>query len=143
MTTTIAVTGKGGVGKTTVAAMTIKYLASSGGGAVLAIDADPSSNLNMVLGLDLEWTVADIRAKREIIDRKQARWGEVKGDKLSIGGEGMKGFYDKNKSHMSFIVTGSARLDYYRKGGDSLLGRYHYYRLHPFLLNPFLWCYQP
>jgi CO dehydrogenase maturation factor len=55
------VTGKGGVGKTTVAAMTIKYLASNGGGAVLAIDADPSSNLNMVLGLDLEWTVADIR----------------------------------------------------------------------------------
>jgi CO dehydrogenase maturation factor len=61
MTTTIAVTGKGGVGKTTVAAMTIKYLAGSGRGAILAIDADPSSNLNMVLGLDLEWTVADIR----------------------------------------------------------------------------------
>ena len=61
MTTTIAVTGKGGVGKTTVSAMTIKYLAGSGRGATLAIDADPSSNLNMVLGLDLEWTVADIR----------------------------------------------------------------------------------
>ena len=43
----------------------------------------------------------------------------------------LKGLYDKNKSDISFIVTGSARLDYYRKGGDSLLGRYHYYRLHP------------
>ena len=44
----------------------------------------------------------------------------------------MKGLYDKNKTSVSFIVTGSARLDYYRKGGDSLQGRYHYYRLHPF-----------
>jgi len=61
MTTTIALAGKGGVGKTTVAAMVIKYLAQNQDGAILAIDADPSSNLNMVLGLDLEWTVGDIR----------------------------------------------------------------------------------
>lgn len=44
----------------------------------------------------------------------------------------VKGLFDKNRSAVSFIVTGSARLDYYRKGGDSLQGRYHYYRLHPF-----------
>lgn len=44
----------------------------------------------------------------------------------------LKGFYDKHKSSVSFLVTGSARLDYYRKGGDSLQGRYHYHRLHPF-----------
>jgi len=44
----------------------------------------------------------------------------------------VKGFYDKNKENISFIITGSARLDYYSKGGDSLQGRYHYYRLHPF-----------
>ncbi len=61
MTTTIALAGKGGVGKTTIAGMVIKYLAQSQDGAILAIDADPSSNLNMVLGLDLEWTVGDIR----------------------------------------------------------------------------------
>lgn len=47
----------------------------------------------------------------------------------------VKGLYDKNKSSMSFIVTGSARLDYYRKGGDSLQGRYHYFRLHPLSLT--------
>ncbi len=47
----------------------------------------------------------------------------------------VKGWYDKHKSAVSFIVTGSARLDYYRKGGDSLQGRYHYYRLHPFTLT--------
>lgn len=61
MTTTIALAGKGGVGKTTVAGMIIKYLVNSQNGAILAIDADPSSNLNMVLGLQLEWTVGDIR----------------------------------------------------------------------------------
>jgi CO dehydrogenase maturation factor len=61
MTTTIALAGKGGVGKTTIAAMIVKYLASKQPGAILAIDADPSSNLNMVLGLELEWTVGDIR----------------------------------------------------------------------------------
>jgi CO dehydrogenase maturation factor len=61
MTTTIALAGKGGVGKTTVAGMIIKYLAQTQSGSILAIDADPSSNLNMVLGLDLEWTVGDIR----------------------------------------------------------------------------------
>jgi len=61
MTTTIALAGKGGVGKTTIAGMVIKYLAQSQNEAILAIDADPSSNLNMVLGLDLEWTVGDVR----------------------------------------------------------------------------------
>jgi len=41
--------------------MVVKYLVHNKNGAVLAIDADPSSNLNMVLGLNLEWTVGDIR----------------------------------------------------------------------------------
>ena len=61
MTITIALAGKGGVGKTTIAGMIIKYLVENQPGTVLAIDADPSSNLNMVLGLDLDWTVGDIR----------------------------------------------------------------------------------
>jgi predicted AAA+ superfamily ATPase len=47
----------------------------------------------------------------------------------------VKGFYDTCKSEVSFIITGSARLDYYSKGGDSLHGRYHHYRLHPFSLQ--------
>lgn len=46
----------------------------------------------------------------------------------------IKGEYDKLKNRFKFLVTGSARLDLYRKGGDSLQGRYHYYRLHPFTL---------
>lgn len=46
----------------------------------------------------------------------------------------LKGLYDKYKKDIRLIVTGSARLDHFRKGGDSLLGRYHYYRLHPLSL---------
>lgn len=61
MTITIALAGKGGVGKTTISAMVIKFLIQNQQASVLAIDADPSSNLNMVLGLDLDWTVGDIR----------------------------------------------------------------------------------
>lgn len=61
MSVTIALAGKGGVGKTTISGMLVKYLAQNQPGSILAIDADPSSNLNMVLGLDLEWTVGDIR----------------------------------------------------------------------------------
>ena len=44
----------------------------------------------------------------------------------------IKGIYDKNKDRIKIAVTGSSRLDIYRKGGDSLLGRYHYFRMHPF-----------
>lgn len=47
----------------------------------------------------------------------------------------LKGFFDKKKEIQKFIVTGSARLDIYRRGGDSLLGRYRYLRLHPFSVN--------
>lgn len=43
----------------------------------------------------------------------------------------LKGLYDKNKGRHQILVTGSARLDFYRFGGDSLQGRYHYLRLHP------------
>ena len=47
----------------------------------------------------------------------------------------LKGIYDVSHRHHSFLVTGSARLDVYRRGGDSLMGRYHYWRLHPFTLD--------
>ena len=47
----------------------------------------------------------------------------------------IKGFFDKNRERYRIIVTGSSRLDVYRKGGDSLLGRYHHYRLHPLSLR--------
>lgn len=55
---------------------------------------------------------------------KFARWRQV-----------VKGLFDKRKQELKIIVTGSGRLDYYRRGGDSLQGRYHFYRLYPFSLN--------
>lgn len=61
MTMTIAIAGKGGVGKTTFAAMLIKYIRTNNLGYVLAIDGDPASNLNLVLGMDLPETVGRIR----------------------------------------------------------------------------------
>jgi predicted AAA+ superfamily ATPase len=47
----------------------------------------------------------------------------------------IKGIYDVSHDLHSFLIMGSARLDVYRRGGDSLLGRYHYWRLHPFTLD--------
>lgn len=50
----------------------------------------------------------------------------------------LKGQFDKHKADFNILVTGSARLDVCRRGGDSLMGRYYYYRLHPFSLAEFL-----
>jgi len=50
----------------------------------------------------------------------------------------LKGVFDVYHERFKILVTGSARLDIYRKGGDSLMGRYHYYRLHPFSLAEFI-----
>lgn len=43
----------------------------------------------------------------------------------------LKGLFDLHGPRQKILVTGSARLDFYRFGGDSLQGRYHYLRLHP------------
>lgn len=47
----------------------------------------------------------------------------------------VKGLYDKRGEELEILVTGSARLDYYRRGGDSLQGRYHFYHMFPFTLS--------
>jgi CO dehydrogenase maturation factor len=61
MTTTIALAGKGGTGKTTISALLIRHLMEKQDGSILAIDADPATNLNMVLGMEIEGVVGDIR----------------------------------------------------------------------------------
>ena len=61
MTQTIAFAGKGGVGKTTICGMLIQYLCRKKNGAVLAVDADANSNLNEVLGVEVEMTLGEIR----------------------------------------------------------------------------------
>ncbi len=90
-------------------------------------------------GLYLNWDSADDRArilKQDYLssDRysailldeihKYPRWKNY-----------LKGLYDKEGSRLQAVVTGSARLDIYRKGGDSLFGRYELLRLHPFSIG--------
>ena len=60
MSYTIGVAGKGGTGKTTLASVVIRYLAKQKNGPVLAIDADPNSNLGEMLGLKAEETMVGI-----------------------------------------------------------------------------------
>jgi CO dehydrogenase maturation factor len=76
VTITIAVAGKGGVGKTTVAALVIDYLARLKKGSVLAIDADPSTNLNLALGVALDQTIG---AGREDLV------GDIRSGQYSLG----------------------------------------------------------
>jgi CO dehydrogenase maturation factor len=58
----IAVAGKGGSGKTSLASLVIRYLMRKGKGPILAIDADPNSNLGESLGLDIKQTIGSIIA---------------------------------------------------------------------------------
>ena len=61
MAHTIAVAGKGGTGKTTIAALIVDYLVMRNMGPVLAIDADPDSNLGTLLGINVEQSMGDLR----------------------------------------------------------------------------------
>ncbi len=65
MSYTIAVAGKGGTGKTTICGMLIGALCRDGKGPVLAVDADANSNLNEVLGVEVDRTLGEIREEIE------------------------------------------------------------------------------
>lgn len=65
----VVVTGKGGTGKTAIAALIVRALMEKTDKAILAIDADPNSNLNQVLGVPLRKTVGDIR--EQLLDEKE------------------------------------------------------------------------
>lgn len=82
----------------------------------------------------------DLDEHRQMILKKQ--WSDA--DKLLVFDEihkykswknWLKGVFDTQREDHHMLVTGSARLDVYKRGGDSLLGRYHYWRLHPFTLS--------
>ena len=69
----IAVTGKGGVGKTTIASLLVRSMIKKGSKPILVVDADPNSNLNEVLGLEVEDTIGSIR--EEMAERSGAMPG--------------------------------------------------------------------
>lgn len=67
--TTIAVAGKGGTGKTTIAALAVRYLVRRDMTPVLAVDADPNSNLGQTLGVKVTITVGSAREQGFAGDR--------------------------------------------------------------------------
>lgn len=101
------------VGKTTVA----KGLLKESGGGYLNWDI-PAQRQQILKG---EWPTGPLLVLDEL--HKYRLWRNL-----------LKGLYDSQLENQQILVTGSARLDYYRFSGDSLQGRYHYLRLHPLSL---------
>ena len=83
----IAVAGKGGVGKTTLCGMLIQYLGEKGKDPILAVDADANSNLNEVLGVEIETTLGEVReeiARAEMASENPIPRGVSKADWAEI-----------------------------------------------------------
>lgn len=81
----------------------------------------------------LNWDIAEHRERilrRELPAAKLWVFDEI--HKYRSWRNFLKGVYDGRRPEQQILVTGSARLDLYRHGGDSLQGRYHHLRLHPF-----------
>jgi CO dehydrogenase maturation factor len=88
---TIALGGKGGTGKTTLAGLVIRYLIETGRKPVLAVDADSNSNLNEVLGVPLEETLSDAREmmKKDVpVGMTKDIFMEMKMEQSLVEGEG-------------------------------------------------------
>jgi CO dehydrogenase maturation factor len=84
MAFTLAVAGKGGTGKTTLAALLIQTLVERGEGPVLAVDADPNPNLGFALGCKVEKTISELRD--ELLDHiRKLPPGVTKDDYLEMG----------------------------------------------------------
>ncbi len=109
----VLVGGPRQVGKTTVAR---QILAAAGSGVYLNWDnRDDRREIRRT-----HWPAGDAVVVLDELHKWRAWKGWIKGE------------FDKHRERLHFLVTGSARLDVYRRGGDSLQGRYHHYRLHPF-----------
>lgn len=91
----------------------------------------------------LNWD--DIDGRRNILARNWSDEDEVIAfdelHKYSRWKNFLKGTYDTQKTKHKFIVTGSARLDLYKKGQDSMMGRFFSWRLHPLCLAELKHCF--
>jgi len=91
LTYTIAVSGKGGTGKTTLCGMLIKYLLDTGKKPILAVDADSNANLNEVLGVAVKSTIGEARElmKRDVpTGMTKEMWFEYKVNEALIEANG-------------------------------------------------------
>src|SRR4030067_756009 len=116
MSLRIAVAGKGGPGKPTLAAGLVRMCLEDKAGPVLAVDADPNSNLGMVLGLQEPTTLAEIREQQEVPQgmsrpefmslRVQECVAEGKGvDLISMGRPEGPGCYCRSEEHTSALQS--------------------------------------
>lgn len=111
------------VGKTTTAQLYQKQFSQS-----LYLNWDVISDRQKILSgqnfIEDIFSVSELRATKPLIIfdeiHKFKNWKNY-----------LKGFYDLYKNHFNILVTGSARLDIYQAGGDSLMGRYFQCRIHP------------
>lgn len=128
---TIAVSGKGGIGKTTIAGLIIELLTKKYGGPTLAVDADANANLNTILGIEVEKTIGQLEqevlkgindipagmTKKAWIDyHLQQILVEGKGRDLLVMGRGegpdcycainhiLRGFLDSLSKNYQFVV---------------------------------------
>jgi CO dehydrogenase maturation factor len=81
----LAITGKGGVGKTTLAALAVRWLAEHGHGPVLAVDADPNSCLDAALGVQVHAAVGSVREETRRIVQAQAASNPATASQAGIG----------------------------------------------------------
>ena len=122
----IAVAGKGGVGKTSLAGVIVKLLVESfPDKKILAIDADPAVGLSTVLNVDVDKTIDDIR--KEVI--KNVEDGDTK-SAVELLGEAKYEIYDalKEQDGYAFIAIGRpesagcyCRINSYLKEGSAIL----------------------
>lgn len=84
MSTTIAIAGKGGTGKTTVAALLVSRLVAAGRTPVLAVDADPNSCLDTALGVQVTQTVGKVREEARDLAGKGLAAGISKQELLEL-----------------------------------------------------------
>lgn len=120
------VAGPRQVGKTTL----VRHLLERAGQAENYFNWDVESSRKAILRRpEAFWTPPRAGRARIALDEihKYPRWKRF-----------LKGLYDAAGRETEILVTGSGRLDVYQRGGDSLLGRYGLYRLHPFTLGEML-----
>ena len=118
------------VGKTTLA----KHLLAKVGMETLYFNWDIESHRKLIVKKpEGFWQKSPLPSSRQkpriVLDEihKYPRWKRF-----------LKGLFDAVGKEIEILVTGSGRLDIYQQGGDSLLGRYHLYHLHPFTLGEML-----
>lgn len=107
----IAVTGKGGTGKTTLTALILRYLRKHADGPILALDADPDANLATVLNVPIEKTIGDLR-EETLKDIKNLPAGMDKGSYIEAG--------------LHQIIYESEKLDFVTMGRSEGPGCYCY-----------------